>query len=128
GARSKGGEEAQMPHQLNMSATPIPRTLAMTFFADLDVSMIDELPPGRSPVITKLVSEARREEVLALVHREVLEGRQAYWVCPLVEESEALQLQTAVDTHAWLSSAFPDMKVGLMHGRMQAADKQRVME
>lgn len=119
---------SRMPHQLNMSATPIPRTLAMTFFADLDVSMIDELPPGRSPVITKLVSEARREEVLALVHREVREGRQAYWVCPLVEESEALQLQTAVDTHAWLSGAFPDMGVGLMHGRMPAAEKQQVME
>lgn len=118
----------RMPHQLSMSATPIPRTLAMTFFADLDVSMIDELPPGRSPVITKLVSEARREEVLALVHREVQAGRQAYWVCPLVEESEALQLQTAVDTHAWLATAFPDMTVGLMHGRMPAAEKQQVMD
>lgn len=117
-----------VPHQLNMSATPIPRTLAMTFFADLDVSMIDELPPGRTPVVTKLVSDARREEVLALVHREVQEGRQAYWVCPLVEESEALQLQTAVDTHAWLSEAFSDMEVGLMHGRMSAAEKQLVME
>jgi len=122
------GSNPRMPHQLSMSATPIPRTLAMTFFADLDVSVIDELPPGRSPVITKLVSEARREEVLTLVHREVCEGRQAYWVCPLVEESEALQLQTAVDTHAWLSAAFPDMAVGLMHGRMPATEKQQVME
>ena len=128
GERDKSKGETRTPHQLNMSATPIPRTLAMTFFADLDVSVIDELPPGRSPVITKLVSDARREEVLALVHREVQEGRQAYWVCPLVEESEALQLQTAVDTHAWLSSAFPDMKVGLMHGRMAGAEKQQVME
>lgn len=128
GDRDEGVGEARMPHQLNMSATPIPRTLAMTFFADLDVSVIDELPPGRSPVITKLVSEARREEVLALVHREVQAGRQAYWVCPLVEESEALQLQTAVDTHEWLSGAFPDMKVGLMHGRMGGAEKQQVME
>ena len=117
----------RMPHQLNMSATPIPRTLAMTFFADLDVSAIDELPPGRSPVLTKLVSDARREEVLSLVHREVQSGRQAYWVCPLVEESEALQLQTAVDTFDWLTSAFPDMKVGLVHGRMSAPDKQAVM-
>lgn len=117
-----------VPHQLNMSATPIPRTLAMTFFADLDVSMIDELPPGRSPVITKLVSEARREEVLSLVHREVQSGRQAYWVCPLVQESEALQLQTAVDTHAWLRDAFPDMVVGLVHGRMSPSEKQQVME
>lgn len=128
GDQAAGSGEARLPHQLNMSATPIPRTLAMTFFADLDVSMIDELPPGRSPVITKLVSEARREEVLSLVHREVQEGRQAYWVCPLVEESEALQLQTAVDTHEWLSTAFPDMKVGLMHGRMAAAEKQQVMD
>lgn len=125
---SDNGAPALVPHQLNMSATPIPRTLAMTFFADLDVSMIDELPPGRSPVITKLVSDARRDEVLSLVHREVLAGRQAYWVCPLVEESEALQLQTAVDTHAALSEAFPDMSVGLMHGRMAAADKQEVMD
>ncbi len=117
----------RVPHQLNMSATPIPRTLAMTFFADLDVSMIDELPPGRSPVITKLVSDARRDEVLSLVHREVVAGRQAYWVCPLVEESEALQLQTAVDTHAVLAAAFPDMSVGLVHGRMTPADKQEVM-
>ena len=122
------GATPHVPHQLNMSATPIPRTLAMTFFADLDVSVIDELPPGRSPVITKLVSEARREEVLSLVHREVMEGRQAYWVCPLVEESEALQLQTAVDTHAALSEAFPDMRVGLMHGRMPASEKQAVMD
>lgn len=79
-------------------------------------------------MITKLVSDGRREEVLSLVHREVQEGRQAYWVCPLVEESEALQLQTAVDTHEWLSAAFPDMKVGLMHGRMVASEKQQVME
>ncbi len=125
---SGGVSGPRVPHQLNMSATPIPRTLAMTFFADLDVSMIDELPPGRSPVVTKLVSDARREEVLTLVHREVLAGRQAYWVCPLVEESEALQLQTAVDTHAALAEAFPDMSVGLMHGRMPAAEKQAVMD
>lgn len=128
GDRQQEKGEPCVPHQLNMSATPIPRTLAMTFFADLDVSMIDELPPGRSPVITKLVSEARREEVLALVHREVQEGRQAYWVCPLVEESEALQLQTAVDTQQWLSDAFPDMEVGLLHGRMTSAEKQQVMD
>ncbi len=130
---NRKGEEGdtgapQVPHQLNMSATPIPRTLAMTFFADLDVSMIDELPPGRSPVVTKLVSESRRDEVISLVHREVQGGRQAYWVCPLVEESEALQLQTAVDTHAALSEALPDMQVGLMHGRMSLADKQSTMD
>lgn len=126
-ADETAGVAPRVPHQLNMSATPIPRTLAMTFFADLDVSMIDELPPGRSPVITKLVSDARRDEVLSLVHREVVAGRQAYWVCPLVEESEALQLQTAVDTHAVLAAAFPDMSVGLVHGRMTPADKQEVM-
>ena len=123
-----GSDKPSMPHQLSMSATPIPRTLAMTFFADLEVSTIDELPPGRSPVITKLVSDVRREEVLSLVHREVQAGRQAYWVCPLVEESESLQLQTAVDTHALLAEAFPDMVVGLVHGRMTPSEKQEVMD
>ena len=127
-AETASDEQRQMPHQLTMSATPIPRTLAMTFFADLDVSVMDELPPGRTPVITKLISDARREEVLSLVHGEVRAGRQAYWVCPLVEESEALQLQTAVDTHAWLTAAFPDMVVGLMHGRMSSAEKQEAMD
>ena len=122
------GSTALIPHQLNMSATPIPRTLAMTFFADLDVSVIDELPPGRSPVLTKLVADARREEVLEHVMVEVRSGRQAYWVCPLVEESEALQLQTAVDTHAQLAQALPDMKVGLVHGRLKPSEKTEVMD
>ncbi|NYT85964.1 ATP-dependent DNA helicase RecG [Pollutimonas harenae] len=121
------GHEALIPHQLNMSATPIPRTLAMTFFADLDVSAIDELPPGRSPVLTKLIADSRRDEVLGSVMTEVREGRQAYWVCPLVEESEALQLQTAVDTHARLVQALPDMRVGLIHGKLATAEKQAVM-
>lgn len=119
---------ALIPHQLNMSATPIPRTLAMTFFADLDVSIIDELPPGRSPVITKLIDDARREQVLAHVVAEVKQGRQAYWVCPLVEESEALQLQTAVDTHQQLQQALAGMQVGLVHGRMATDEKQEVMQ
>ncbi|MBP6017871.1 MAG: ATP-dependent DNA helicase RecG [Burkholderiaceae bacterium] len=119
---------ALIPHQLNMSATPIPRTLAMTFFADLDVSAIDELPPGRSPVITKLIDDARREQVLAHVVAEVRQGRQAYWVCPLVEESEALQLQTAVDTHQQLQQALAGMHVGLVHGRMATDEKQEVMQ
>src|SRR3546814_67733 len=110
-----------------MSATPIPRTLAMTFFADLDVSAIDELPPGRSPVLTKLIDDTRRDEVLGSVIAEVKKGRQAYWVCPLVEESEALQLQTAVDTHARLVQALPGLRVGLVHGRLPAAAKQEVM-
>jgi ATP-dependent DNA helicase RecG len=118
----------ELPHQLSMSATPIPRTLAMTFFADLDVSVIDELPPGRTPVVTKLIDDSRRSEVLDKVLAEVRQGRQAYWVCPLVEESEALQLQTAVDTHAALSDALPDMRVALIHGRLAPALKARVMD
>ena len=129
----KGEESAALanglvPHQINMSATPIPRTLAMTFFADLDVSVIDELPPGRSPVLTKLISDTRREHVLASVLNEVRAGRQVYWVCPLVEESEALQLQTAVDTHERLSAALPDLRVGLIHGKLPAVQKQAVMQ
>lgn len=116
-----------IPHQLSMSATPIPRTLAMTFFADLDVSAIDELPPGRRPVLTKLVADTRRTEVVAHVLNEIREGRQAYWVCPLVEESEALQLQTAVDTHAWLTQALAGLRVGLIHGRLKPDEKAAVM-
>lgn len=115
-------------HQLNMSATPIPRTLAMTFLADLDVSVIDGLPPGRAPVTTKLVAESRRDEVLAHVLADVARGRQVYWVCPLVEESDVLQLQTAVDTHAHLAATLGDIKVGLVHGRMSSDDKQQVMQ
>lgn len=117
-----------VPHQLMMSATPIPRTLAMTYYADLEVSVIDELPPGRTPVVTRLVDQNRREEVVARVHAAALEGRQVYWVCPLIEESEALQLQTATDTHATLTAALPDLRIGLVHGRMKPADKQQVME
>ena len=119
--------EIAAPHQLMMSATPIPRTLSMSYYADLDVSVIDELPPGRTPVITKLVSEARRDEVLQRVHEACRQGRQAYWVCPLIEESESLQLQTALDTYAHLQEAFPDLQVGLLHGRMRPAEKQEVM-
>lgn len=122
------GNRITIPHQLNMSATPIPRTLAMTFLADLDVSVIDELPPGRSPVLTKLADESRREEVLAHVLAEVRSGRQAYWVCPLVEESESLQLQTAVDTYERLARALGGMTAGLVHGRMSSAEKHDVMQ
>jgi ATP-dependent DNA helicase RecG len=121
--RSKGAE----PHQLMMSATPIPRTLAMSYYADLDVSVIDELPPGRTPVVTKLVSDARREEIYARVRDACVHGRQAYWVCPLIEESEALDLQTAIDTHAELCESFPELNVGLVHGRLPPADKAAVM-
>ena len=114
-------------HQLAMSATPIPRTLAMTYYADLDVSVLDELPPGRSPVTTKLVSEARREEVVARVHKACRSGRQAYWVCPLIEESEILQLKTAVETFERLSADLPDLRVGLVHGRLKGDEKAAVM-
>ena len=131
--RNKGqgaGDQSDpvVPHQLMMSATPIPRTLAMTYYADLEVSVIDELPPGRSPIVTRLIDQERREEVMERLHAAALEGRQAYWVCPLIEESEALQLQTATDTHAALAAALPDLQVGLVHGRMKPAEKQQVMD
>jgi len=127
--RQKGAlaEEGGGVHQLMMSATPIPRTLAMTVFADLDVSEIDELPPGRTPIVTKLVDDVRRDEVIARIHHAVAEGRQAYWVCPLVEESEALELQTAVDTFERLRVALPGVRVGLVHGKLSSADKATVM-
>lgn len=126
--RQKGQSDAvSAPHQLMMSATPIPRTLSMSYFADLDVSVIDELPPGRTPIATKLVSDARREEIVARVRAACEQGAQAYWVCPLIEESEALQLQTALDTFEHLQHTFPDLRVGLVHGRMKTAEKQSVM-
>ena len=115
------------PHQLMMSATPIPRTLAMSFFADLDVSTIDALPPGRTPIVTKLVSAARRDDVVARVREACLAGGQAYWVCPLIEESEKLQLQTAQDTYAALAAQLPELRIGLVHGRLKSDEKQAVM-
>jgi len=115
------------PHQLMMSATPIPRTLAMSYYADLDVSVIDELPPGRTPVITKLVSDARRDEVFERVRSACMAGQQAYWVCPLIDESETLQLQTALETYQLLSETFPELRVGLVHGKLDNAEKARVM-
>ncbi|MDO9219046.1 MAG: ATP-dependent DNA helicase RecG, partial [Lacisediminimonas sp.] len=126
--RNKGLEAENQPHQLMMSATPIPRTLAMTYYADLEVSVIDELPPGRSPVLTRIVDQNRRDEVIERVRAAALEGRQVYWVCPLIEESEALQLQTATESHAMLTEALPDLQVGLVHGRLKPADKQSVMD
>ena len=114
-------------HQLMMSATPIPRTLAMTFYADLDVSVLDELPPGRTPVATRLVNNKRRPEIVERVRRGCAEGRQAYWVCPLIEESEKLELQTAVALHQELTQALPELSVGLLHGRMKADDKAAAM-
>jgi len=126
--RNKGQDAQTVPHQLMMSATPIPRTLAMTYYADLEVSVIDELPPGRTPIVTRIVDQNRRDEVIERVHAAAQEGRQVYWVCPLIEESEALQLQTATDTHAMLAEALPDLQVGLVHGRMKPAEKQTVMD
>ncbi len=121
--RNKGGS----PHQLMMSATPIPRSLAMTYYADLDVSAIDELPPGRTPVVTRLVRDERRDEVIERVRQACLKGRQAYWVCPLIEESETLELQTAVDTHLALSEDLQGLQVGLIHGRLKPDEKAGVM-
>ncbi len=115
------------PHQLMMSATPIPRTLAMSYFADLDVSTIDELPPGRTPVTTKLVADSRRDEILQRVRAVCREGGQAYWVCPLIEESEKIDLQTALDTHAKLQAQLSELNIGLIHGRMKTAEKQTAM-
>ncbi|MGU3775798.1 ATP-dependent DNA helicase RecG [Burkholderia metallica] len=127
-ANAANGARDFQPHQLMMSATPIPRTLAMTYYADLEVSTLDELPPGRTPVLTRLVGDARRDEVIARVREAALTGRQVYWVCPLIEESETLQLQTAVETYETLAAALPELKVGLVHGRLSPADKAAVME
>ncbi len=123
----KGDHTRLIPHQLMMSATPIPRTLAMTFYADLDVSVSDELPPGRTPVLTKLAAESRRAEVVERIRDACAAGRQVYWVCPLIEESETLQLKTAVETHERLAALLPDLEVGLVHGRLKSADKTNAM-
>jgi ATP-dependent DNA helicase RecG len=115
------------PHLLMMTATPIPRTLAMSYYADLDVSTIDELPPGRTPIVTKVVNDARRGEVIERIRHQISEGRQIYWVCPLIEESEALDLSNATETHAELSASLPGVMVGLLHSRMAVAEKRAVM-
>ena len=121
---TQGGEE---PHLLMMTATPIPRTLAMSYYADLDVSTIDELPPGRTPIVTKVVSDARRDEVIERIRGQLAEGRQVYWVCPLIEESESIDLINATQTHEALSAALPGVGVGLLHSRMPVAEKKAVM-
>jgi len=121
------GSELFYCHQLMMSATPIPRTLAMTYYADLDVSIIDELPPGRKPITTKVVKATRRDEVIGGLQSWLSKGLQAYWVCPLIEESEALQLQTAVESYEQLTQTLPNFKVGLVHGRLKAEEKAAVM-
>jgi ATP-dependent DNA helicase RecG len=121
-------EREILPHQLVMTATPIPRTLAMTAYADLDYSIIDELPPGRSPVNTVALENTRRPEVIRRVHEACKTGRQAYWVCTLIEESEVLQCQAAEDAAEQLAEALPDMRIGLVHGRMKQVQKERCMQ
>jgi ATP-dependent DNA helicase RecG len=122
-----GGGNVFEPHQLMMSATPIPRTLAMSYYADLDVSVIDELPPGRTPIVTKLVSDSRRDEVCARVLSACAAGAQVYWVCPLIEESETLELQNALETYETLSATFPELRIGLVHGRLDNVSKAAAM-
>jgi ATP-dependent DNA helicase RecG len=125
--REKGAADGHQPHQLIMTATPIPRTLAMTAYADLDVSAIDELPPGRTPVKTVVLAEARRDEVVQRIRTACLEGRQTYWVCPLIDESEEMPYQAAEETAAALAAALPDLVVGLVHGRMPPSAKESIM-
>ncbi|MGB5443146.1 MAG: ATP-dependent DNA helicase RecG [Gammaproteobacteria bacterium] len=125
--RDKGRAGRQRPHQLVMTATPIPRTLAMTVYADLDTSVIDELPPGREPVKTVVIAQDRREEVIQSVNKACRSGRQAYWVCTLIEESEALQCQAAEKTAELLTANLPDLRIGLVHGRLKPAQKEAMM-
>lgn len=125
--RDKGRDVDVIPHQLVMTATPIPRTLAMTAYADLNVSVIDELPPGRTPVTTVVLPDTRREDVIARVHAACQQQRQVYWVCTLIEESEHLQCQAAEDTATALQDSLPDLRIGLVHGRMKPAEKETVM-
>ncbi|THG75935.1 ATP-dependent DNA helicase RecG [Pseudomonas sp. A-1] len=126
--RQKGVDGRLCPHQLIMTATPIPRTLAMSAYADLDTSILDELPPGRTPVTTLVIADSRRLEVVERVRAACLEGRQAYWVCTLIEESEELTCQAAQSTFEELSAALGELRVGLIHGRMKPAEKAAVME
>jgi len=125
--RDKGRQGELRPHQLTMTATPIPRTLAMTLYADLDASVIDALPPGRTPVQTVVIPDSRRPEIVERVRRACAEGRQAYWVCTLIEESELLECQAAADSAAQLTEALPELRVGLVHGRMKSRDKEAAM-
>lgn len=126
--RDKGKENNLYPHQLMMTATPIPRTLSMSFYADLDCSVIDELPPGRTPIMTSVISSARREDVIARVREACQQGRQAYWVCPLIEESEVINCQAATTLFEQLQKLLPELTIALIHGRMRAAEKEVVME
>ncbi|MDA9295524.1 ATP-dependent DNA helicase RecG [Burkholderiales bacterium] len=124
----KGADRMNQTHQLMMSATPIPRSLAMSFFGDLDVSVIDELPPGRIPITTKLVNNSRRQEVFDRVKDTCHLGQQVYWVCPLIEESETLQLETALETFEVIQDEFPNLRIGVVHGRMKGHDKSKIMQ
>ncbi|MDJ0907593.1 MAG: ATP-dependent DNA helicase RecG [Woeseiaceae bacterium] len=126
--RDKGVSELGQPHQLVMTATPIPRTLAMAAYADLDTSIIDELPPGRQPVTTVALPDTRRDEIVARVRAACEAGQQAYWVCPLIEESDVLDYQAAEASYAMLTEALPDIRVGLVHGRMRPAEKEKGMQ
>ena len=126
--REKGRRNGYYPHQLIMTATPIPRTLSMAVYADLDCSVIDELPPGRKPVETVVIPDTRRDDVVARVHRACQEGKQAYWVCTLIEESDVLQCQAAEDTAVALAEALPEVRVGLIHGRLKSDAKEKVMQ
>ena len=126
--RDKGVGSAGHPHQLVMTATPIPRTLAMAAYADLDTSVIDELPPGRTPVTTVALPDTRRGDIVARVRAAVESGQQAYWVCPLIEESEVLDYQAAEKSYAMLAEALPELRVGLIHGRMRQVEKDKGMQ
>ncbi|MBY6204809.1 ATP-dependent DNA helicase RecG [Halomonas denitrificans] len=128
GAEATGRGRTRIPHQLVMTATPIPRTLAMTAYAGLEVSVIDELPPGRKPVTTALVRDDRRDELVDRIRTQLAAGHQAYWVCPLIEESDLLEAEAAETTWEALKEQLPEFDVGLVHGRMKARDKQAVME
>lgn len=121
------GEEKALPHLLMLSATPIPRTLAMSYLADLDVSVIDELPPGRKPISTKLVSFNRKGELINAVGRSIRAGAQAYWVCPLIEESEKIDLTAATETFEQITSMLKDIPAELLHGKMEAEQKEQIM-
>ncbi len=124
----RGGADGNAPHLLMLSATPIPRTLAMSYLADLDVSVIDELPPGRRPVVTKLISTSRRDDVMQRVRADVTSGRQAYWVCPLVESSEVIEVAAATETFERITQMLPDLRIGLLHGQLPPATKTEVMQ
>ena len=126
--KEKGQQAGIKPHQLVMTATPIPRTLAMLNYSDLDISTIDELPPGRKPIITSVLSAERRDEVISRISHWIAQGRQAYWVCTLIEESETLQYEAAEQTLEKLTSALKGLRIALVHGRMKSADKEQVMQ